>query len=83
MPAMDRVVPEVAEAISDLLIAKGWTVRKLRAQGFGGRAAESLIKPTADSLPRLDTADKALALINRRLWHAKIGPRAPRHPSPE
>lgn len=65
---MDTVEPPIAAEIARMLAAANWTVRKLRAAGFGSSAAESLLGKGA-TLPSLSTAEAGLRLIGRSLWH--------------
>lgn len=70
-----EAAPDVAAEIARLLAAKGWTVRKLKAEGFGGRTADALLGK-GDGLPSIGAADRALALLGRRLWHQRRAPPA-------
>lgn len=71
---IDKVTPAIAQEIARLLTKAGWTVRKLRALDppIGARPAESLLGKN-DSLPSLESAERALALLKppRQLWHRR------------
>ena len=67
----DPTPPPIAAEIAARLTAAGWTVRRLRDEGgFGGESAEKLLgkRPGA---PSLESADRALALLGRQLWHRR------------
>jgi len=67
---MSDADPAIAAELVRLLTDAGWTVRKLREAGFGGASAERLLAK-APGLPSLDSAERALALLGRQLWHRK------------
>lgn len=70
LPAVSDVPPPIAAEIARLLTAHGWTVRKLRAQGFSAEPAAKLLGKQAGTYS-IETADAALRLVGRRLWHGK------------
>jgi hypothetical protein len=72
MVAMPEPVPPlIAAEIAALLDGAGWTVRRLREAGFAGQPAAKLLGKQGGTYS-IETADKALALVGRRLSHARI-----------
>ncbi len=67
---MDTPPPPIVAEIIARLTAAGWSVRKLREAGFGGKSAEILLGKLV-GIPDLETAERALALLTppRSLWH--------------
>ncbi len=75
-----KAPPPVAAEIAARLTAAGWTVRRLRDEGFGATAAESLLGK-GPGLPSLANADEALALLGHRLTSKRDRSRPPKDPT--
>jgi hypothetical protein len=71
MPDEPRAELDLVVELRRLLRERGWTVRKLRAEGFGGVSADKLLG-MREGLPSIESADRALRLVGRRLWHQRL-----------